>query len=222
MAYDLEEQEQLDTLKAWWKQYGNLVTWLLIIVLSAYAAWTGWNTYQSNQSTQASQLYDGLQKSMAAKDNAKVQRAASDLMEKFVRTSYAPMAALAAAKSAFEADDKKTAKTQLQWVIDHSSVDEYKTLAKIRLAGIALDEKAFDEGLSLLAGDFSAEFAGDVADRKGDIYYAQNKLIEARVAYQAALSQMSEKNPGRQLIQIKLDAIGGAAENKLATNAAGK
>lgn len=222
MAYDLEEQEQLDTLKAWWKQYGNLITWLLIIALSAYAAWTAWNTYQSNQSVQASQLYDELQKSMAAKDNVKVQRAASDLMEKFARTSYAPMAALAAAKSAFEADDKKTAKMQLRWVIDHSAVDEYKMLAKIRLAGITLDEKAFDEGLSLLAGDFAAEFAGDVADRKGDIHLAQNKLTEARAEYQTALNKMSEKNPGRQLIQIKLDAIGGAAESKVATNAAGK
>lgn len=222
MAYDLEEQEQLDTLKAWWKQYGNLITWLLIIVLSGYAAWTGWKNYQNAQSSQASQLYDELQKSIVAKDNVKVQRAANDLIEKFTRTSYAPMAALSAAKSAFDSNDLKTAKSQLRWVVDHSSVVEYKALAQLRLAGIALDEKAYDEGLTLLSGEFPAELAGNVLDRKGDLYLAQNKVHEARVAYQASLEKIKDKNPGRKLIQIKLDAIGGSVENNVATNAVGK
>jgi predicted negative regulator of RcsB-dependent stress response len=210
MAYDLEEQEQIDTLKAWWKQYGNLVTWLLIICLTAFAGWTYWNNYQSGQAMQASQLYEELQKAAQAKDNTKVQRAASDLIDKFGRTAYAPMAALSAAKSAFDANDLKAAKARLQWVIDQGS-EEYKALAGIRLAGIALDEKAYDDGLKLLAGDFPAEFAGEVADRKGDIYTAQNKIAEARTAYQTALEKTNEKNPGRQLIQLKLEAIGGTA-----------
>ena len=222
MAYDLEEQEQIDTLKAWWKQYGNLVTWLLIVALSSYAAWTGWRNYQVGQSTQASQLYDELQKAILAKDNAKVQRAATDLIEKFTRTSYAPMAALSAAKSAFDLNDLKTAKSQLHWVIDHSSVEEYKALARIRLAGIALDEKAYEEGLTLLAGEFPAELAGNAFDRKADIYVAQNKLVDARTAYQVALEKIKDKNPGRQLIQIKLDALGGAIESKVAANVGAK
>ncbi|MFZ6644253.1 YfgM family protein [Undibacterium sp. TJN25] len=217
MAYDLEEQEQLDTLKAWWKQYGNLVTWLLIICLTAFAGWTYWNNYQSGQALQASQLYEELQKAAQAKDNAKVQRAAGDLIDKFGKTAYAPMAALSAAKSAFDANDLKAAKARLQWVVDQSGSDEYKALAGIRLAGIALDEKAYDEGLKLLAGDFPAEFAGEVADRKGDIYTAQNKMTEARTAYQTALEKTNEKNPGRQLIQLKLEAIGGTAAAKVAS-----
>jgi predicted negative regulator of RcsB-dependent stress response len=218
MAYDLEEQEQLDTLKAWWKQYGNLVTWLLLIVVSVYAAWTGWNSYQISQSTQASQLYEEVQKSVLAKDNAKVQRAATDLMEKFSRTAYAPMAALSAAKSAFELGDLKTAKIQLRWVVEHGRVEEYKSLAKIRLAGIALDEKAYDEGLSILSGDFSFGFSASVEDKKGDIYFAQNKIADARNAYETALKQLKEKNPGRQLIQLKLDSLGGSIDAKIAIN----
>ncbi len=216
MAYDLEEQEQLATLKAWWRQYGNLVTWLLTLVLAGYAAWTGWNYYQSNQTVQASQLYDELQKAVSAKDNAKVQRAAADMKEKFGRTPYAQMSALTAAKTAFDANDLKAAKAQLQWIVDHGTDDEYKAVAKIRLAGILLDEKAYDEGLKLLASDFSMAFAGVVADRKGDILVAQNKIADARVAYQLALEKMDEKNPGRQLVQLKLDAIGGAIDKAAA------
>lgn len=210
MAYDLEEQEQLASLKAWWKQYGNLVTWLLIIALAGYAAWTGWNTWQRNQSTQAAQLYEELEKAVAAKDNAKVQRAATDMADKFSRTAYAQMGALAAAKAAFDANDLKAAKAQLQWVADNGRDEEYKAVARIRLAGILLDEKAYDEGLKLLSGDFPAQFAGAVADRKGDILTAQNKIEDARAAYQLALDKTDQRNPGRQLIQLKLDAIGGA------------
>jgi predicted negative regulator of RcsB-dependent stress response len=210
MAYDLEEQEQLDTLKAWWKQYGNLVTWLLIVALAGYAAWTGWNTWQRNQSAQAALLYEELEKAVAAKDNGKVQRAATDLSDKFGKTAYAQMGALAAAKAAFDTNDLKAAKAQLQTVIDKGSDEEYKAVARIRLAGILLDEKAYDDGLKLLAGDFPAQFASAVADRKGDILTAQNKIEEARAAYKMALDKTDQKNPGRQLIQLKLDAIGGA------------
>jgi predicted negative regulator of RcsB-dependent stress response len=123
------------------------------------------------------------------------------------------MGALIAAKAAFDANDLKGAKTNLQWVIDHGKDDEYKAIAKIRLAGVLLDEKAYDDGLKLLAGDFPAQFAGPVADRKGDILVAQNKVEEARSAYQLALEKTDEKNPGRQLIQLKLDAIGGSAKS---------
>ncbi|MES2534990.1 MAG: tetratricopeptide repeat protein [Pseudomonadota bacterium] len=210
MAYDLEEQEQIDTFKAWWKQYGNLITWVLIIALTAYASWSGWKYYQRNQSAQASQLYDELQKAVVAKDNAKVQRAAADMQAKFARSAYAQMSALTAAKVAFDANDLKTAKAQLQWVSENGRDDEYKAIARIRLAGILLDEKAYDEGLKILATDMPPQFAGVVADRKGDILVAQNKLDEARAAYQQALEKTDQKSPGRQLIQLKLDAIGGA------------
>lgn len=211
MAYNLEEQEQLASLKSWWSRYGNMVTWIVIIALAAYAAWSGWNLYQRNQATQAGQLYEELQKGFAAKDDQKVQRAASDLESKFGKTAYAQMGALAAAKSAFDANDLKTAKSQLQWVVENGT-EEYKAIARLRLAGVLLDEKAFDEGLKLLEGQFPEAFAGAVADRKGDILVAQTKIDEARAAYKLALEKTDEKNPARQLIQIKLDAIGGAAK----------
>lgn len=211
MAYDLEEQEQLDSIKAWWAKYGNLVTWALIIALAAYAAWTGWNTYQAHQSGQASVLYEEQQKSFAAKDNAKVQRAASDIQDKFSGTAYAEMSALVAARSAFDANDIETAKKQLQWVIDHGRGKEYKAIAAVRLAGVLLDAKSYDEALKLLSADYPAQFAGAIADRKGDVLLAQGKRDEARAAYKLALEKSDAKDPGRQLIQIKLDAIGGEA-----------
>lgn len=210
MAFDLDEQEQLATLKDWWKKYGNLPTWVLVVALAAYAGWSSWNYYQHSQALQASQLYDELQKAASANDTSKVQRAAADIQQKFGRTAYAGMAALSAAKVAFDANDLNGAKEQLRWAVDHGADEDYRALARVRLAGILLDQKAYDDGLKVLAADVPAPFASAVADRKGDILVAQNKLDDARVAYQLALDKMDSQNPGLQLIQLKLDAIGGA------------
>lgn len=209
MAYDLEEQEQLASLKAFWNQYGNLLTWLAIIVLGSYAGYNYYNYYQRNQAAEASGLYEEMQKSLTAKDNAKVQRIAGDIESKYARSAYAQMSALAAAKSAFDANDLKTAKARLQWVIENGN-DEYQAVARLRLSGVLLDEKAYDAALKVLDGAVPPQFAGAVADRKGDVLLAQDKLAEARAAYQAALDAMDKKDPGRQLVQIKLEAIGGA------------
>jgi len=209
MAYDLEEQEQLATLKAWWAKYGNLTTWVVIAGLAAYSGWNGWNYYQRNQAAQASVLFDELQTAVNAKDNAKVARVAGDIEAKFGRTAYASLGALSAAKSFFEANDLKSAKAQLEWVVANGN-EEHKNIASIRLAGVLLDEKAYDAALKALAVAALPQFKSAVEDRKGDILAAQNKMEEARTAYKAALEAADKNNPGRQLIQLKLESIGGS------------
>jgi predicted negative regulator of RcsB-dependent stress response len=210
MAYDHQEQEQLDSFKAFWSRYGSIITWVLIVALGAYAGWNYWKSHQRNQSVEASALYDELQSAMIANDNAKVQRVAGDIRAKYDGTAYAQMAALGAAKGAFEANDLKTAKAQLQWVVDKGN-DEYKSIARIRLAGVLLDEKAYDEALKVLDGNVLPQFAAEANDRKGDVLVAQNKLKEAREAYVAAIAAMDASSPGRQVVVIKLESIGGTA-----------
>ena len=210
MAYDLEEQEQIATFKAFWSKYGNLITWVLIIALGSFAAYNFWNQHQRKSSVEASALYDTLTEAVIANDNAKAQRIAADIQDKFKRTAYAQMSALAAAKAAFEANDLKTARTQLQWVVDNGN-DEYQSVAKLRLAGVLLDEKNYDGAMKLLNEKFLPQFAAEVQDRKGDVLVAQNKIADARSAYVAALAAMGPKHPGSQLVRIKLEAIGGTA-----------
>lgn len=210
MAYDLEEQEQIASFKAFWSKYGNLITWVLIIALGSFAAYNFWNQHVRKQSVEASALYDELTDAVTANDNAKAQRVASDIQDKFKRTAYAQMSALGAAKTAFEANDLKTAKTQLQWVVDNGD-DEYQSVAKLRLAGVLLDEKNYDGAMKLLDGKFLPQFSAEVQDRKGDVLVAQNKIADARNAYVAALAAMGPKHPGSQLVRIKLEAIGGSA-----------
>jgi predicted negative regulator of RcsB-dependent stress response len=209
MAYDHAEQEQIDALKSWWNQYGGLVTWFLIAVLSVFIAWKAWGIYQAKQAGQASILFEEVQKAIQEKNQANVLRAVTDVQEKYSGTDYAQMATMLAAKNAFELNDLTAAKKLLMWVQEQGKTVEFKSLAKIRLAGILLDEKSYDEALKLLAGDFPSEFAGSVADRKGDILVAQNKIDEARAAYKTALEKGTVNNPDRQFIQLKLDGISG-------------
>lgn len=211
MAYDLDEQEQLENLKAWWAQYGNLVTWLVIVGLLAFAAWNGWQYWQRKQAAEASVLYETVQKAIQTRDVEKTKRATADLTEKFGGTTFASLSALQAAKVLADANDLAGAKAQLQWVMDRSKVDEYRQLARLRLAGVLLDEKAYDESLKLLSAEVPEGFAGVFAERKGDVLVAQNKLAEARDAYKLALEKTDAKQGApRQLIQYKLDALGGA------------
>ena len=82
-SLDLQEQEQLDALKAFWKQYGNLVTWVLILALGGFAAWNGWNWWQRDQGVKAGAMFDELDRAVAAGDAERAGRVFADLKEAF-------------------------------------------------------------------------------------------------------------------------------------------
>jgi predicted negative regulator of RcsB-dependent stress response len=208
MSYH-DEQESIESFKAWWAQWGNAATWVVLIALIAAAAWNGWNYWQRREAAQAAILYEQVQQAVATKNKADVARDAADMESRYGGTAYAQMTALAAAKALYEAGDTAGAKTQLQWAVDHAKDDEYKEIARLRLAAVLLDEKSYDAGLALLAGTPPEGFKGVVADRRGDLLAAAGKRDDARAAYQLALDSLAKNDTaGRQLIQFKLDALG--------------
>jgi predicted negative regulator of RcsB-dependent stress response len=140
-AYDLEEQEQLAEIKAWWKQYGNLVTGIVIAASIGVLAWQGWNWYQRNQAAQASAVYSVLQRAVLERDTQKTKVAAGELVEKYGATVYAQLGALTAAKALYESGDRKSAQAQLSWIAENGK-DEIKDLGRLRLAAVLLDEKS--------------------------------------------------------------------------------
>ena len=206
---DLEEQEQLDELKHFWKQYGNAITWLLIVVLSAFAAWNGYQQWVRSQATQAAGMYDEVERVVATGDVAMAERAFGDMKERFARTVYAQQAGLLLAKLAVDKSKPDVAKSVLTWVAEKSTDDGYAAIAKLRLAGLLIDEKAFDAALKLLEVSPPAEFVALFADRKGDVYTIQSKTTEAKSEYQKAYAAFDERSEYRRLVEIKLNALGG-------------
>lgn len=208
MSYH-EEQEQIENVKHWWKQYGNYVIWGLVVVMLAYGSWNLWRYWDRKQSAEAGVLYGELDTAVNAKDKTRVARIASDMESKFGGTVYAQMTALVAAKSLADAGDTAGAKAQLQWAVANAKDDQYKQLAKLRLAGVLLDEKAYDEGLKVLGDTPPEAFAGLFADRRGDLLVAQDKVADARAAYKLALDKLDKQDSSmRQFVQFKLDALG--------------
>jgi predicted negative regulator of RcsB-dependent stress response len=209
--YDLEEQEQIDTLRTWWKMYGNLVTGIVMAASLAVVGWQGWNWYQGGQSAKASAIYGVLEQAAATGDAQKVKAASGELAEKFGGTTYAALGAMLAAKQSFDAGDLKTAKTQLSWVAEHGK-NELRDLARLRLAAVQLDEQSYDEALKQLEGAHAGAFDARFLELKGDVLTAQGKKPDARTAYKAALEKMSDKqSAGRELLQQKLDSLGEAS-----------
>lgn len=211
MAYDLEEQEQLAQFKAWWQKYGNFLLTLVTLVLLAFAAYNGWRWYQREQARTAAGIYGQLEQAVQSNDVAKVQTLAASIIEHYGRTTYAVMGALQAAKLNAEAGDLPKAAEQLRWVIDRSGHDELAMIARVRLAGVLLDEKKYEEALQTLSFSAPVALLPAVLDRRGDIYAAQNKSAEARAAYTDALAKADAQHPLRAIIQLKLDALPPAA-----------
>lgn len=205
---DLEEQEQIDQLKHFWAQYGNLITWALIVVLGGFAAWNGWNWWQRSQSIKAAALYDEIERASSARDAEKIERALADMKDKFGGTSFAAQSAMLAAQSLFEAGKPDGAKAALTWVADSGSDDSYKALARLRLAGVHLQAQAYDEALKVLESPMPEAYAALAADRRGDVLMAQGKGEEAKAQYQTAWDSMSDRAEYRQLVQVKLASLG--------------
>jgi predicted negative regulator of RcsB-dependent stress response len=197
---DLEEQEQLEELKHFWKQYGNLISWILIAVLGSYAGWNGYQYWQRGQATQSSAMFDEVERAALDSDTSKLDRALADMKDKFASTTYAQQAALLAAKTYHDRGNIDAAKAALAWVAEKSSDPGYQAIARLRLAGELAQGKAYDEAAKQLAVSFPKEFVALAADRLGDIYLLQGKKVEAKA--------FEDQVEYRRLVEVKLNALG--------------
>ena len=208
-TYDLDEQERLDELKAWWKRWGNLTMIGLAVVIVAAAGWRYWQHRTVTQSFEAAAVYEKLTQLLAANDAKGAREAGAMLIDHYAGTAYAPRAALLLAKLNAGARDLKSAQSQLEWAAGNSKEPAVKDLARLRLAGVQLDQKQYDAALKTLTATHSDAFAPRFDDMRGDVLLAQGKTAEARTAYQDAYGKMAEDNPYRSVVELKLDALGG-------------
>lgn len=209
-VYDLQEQETIDDLKAWWTRWGTLVAAIVIAVAVAVVAIQGWRWWKSSQTEAAGALYSAVAAASRGEDPGKAKEAMATLADKYAGTGYAGRAALLRAKQLWNEGDKAGAKAQLTWVVDYASDDDLKQIARYRLAEALLDEKNYDEALKVLDAKHSDAYAGLYADLRGDALAAAGRREDARAAYQVALAKIDAKTAYRQFVQVKLDAMGGA------------
>lgn len=209
MAYDLEEQEKLDAIRQWWERYGTLIVTVIAVVALAFAGWRGWQWYEGNQARQAMGYFEALEAAATQPGDDSIERikaASQTLRDDFSSSGYASRGALVAASVFMKEKDYDGAREQLQWVIDKSKDAALVPLASLRLAGVLLEQKAYDDALKLVANAPDA-FEALYADRQGDILAAQGKKDEAKSAWVNAIEILGN-DPLTQIIQLKIDALG--------------
>lgn len=205
---DLQEQEQLEDLKAFWRRYGNLITWTLILALGGFAAWNGWNWVQRDQGFKAGAIYDELERAVQAGETDRAARIFGDLKERYPGTVWAAQGALLLARQQGGQDRSDDAAATLSWAAQQARDEPLKALAAVRLAGVHLDAARHDKALEALETVKSPDFKGLVADRRGDVLLAMGRPDEAVKAFQEAWTALPETLEYRSLVQAKLTALG--------------
>ena len=206
--YDLEEQEKLDALKAWWKDNGRAVLLAVIAFVVTVAAVQGWRHYKQSRAIAAANLYERLLEGARSKDSSKVQDAAAAIIKDHASSGYAALAALTAAKASVDAGNLAAAKGNLTWAAEHAPDEATRAIARLRLAAVLFDEKRYEEALQQLEAKHTESTAPLYAEMKGDVLTAQGKVGDARAAYKTALDRLPLGSEYRTLVQLKLDSLG--------------
>lgn len=209
MAYDLQEQEQIDALKGFWAQWGKLIGGAVLALSLGYVGYKGWHVYQRSQAEKAAVVFAQLDSELQAGQLAKVKATLTVLQGDYPASAQAAQAALLAARLAFEQQDLPFARSQLKWVIANAGDDAtLQAVARLRLATVLLDEKQYDAALAELATEHPATFDALFLDLKGDVLVARGDAAGAKDSYKAALAKAAPDAPARDFIQTKLDSLG--------------
>ena len=207
MSNYLSEQEQLDTIKKWWNQYGSALTTVILLIALSYAGWQWYKSTEEKRAVQASQSYEQLLSALSSQDDTQSNLLAERVITDFPKTIYADFASFTLAYNAVYHGALDDAKRYLQRVIDQSTVAEAKQIARIRLARILNEQQHYEQALELLSKVEYEALTAMIEEMKGDIYLAQGKLTEAKAAYQITLAQLSEAGVSSPLLQMKAQNV---------------
>lgn len=212
MAYDLEEQEKIDALKAWWERYGTVCMAVVLAAVAAFAGWRGWQWYESHQASQAMGYYEALEAAAGQQGDdavARIKAASTALRDEYSSSGYAARGVLVAAWALQERKDLDGAREQLEWLVRDGAVPAIQAVARLRLAGVLLAQKQYEPALAQLQGAAPEGFAALYADRRGDVLAAQGHADQAIQAWRDALKAFGT-DPAAQIVQLKIDALNGA------------
>lgn len=207
MTEYLTEQEQIQQIKNWVKQYGMTVLAGVALALVVTTAWHYWQDYRNKILSQASMAYDEMLTSRAQNNTESASAQAKKLLSKFPKTPYAQMAAFTLAREAVLKKNYPEAITQLNWILDKSSEHAVKEIARIRMARILIMQKKPDDALDILKKIDDKSFVGLVDEVRGDAYLAKQDNTSARQSYQVALTEIPNAETGRPILQMKYDDL---------------
>lgn len=203
----LTEQEQIEILKNWLKQYSFVIITGILIAVIATTSIRFWQQRQEKIYTHASAVYDEMISLRAQNDTQAASLQAQKLFRHYPKLVYGQMAALSLAKDAIAQENYTEAQHKLQWVIDKSSISGLREIARLRLARLLIAAEKPQEALTLLNTVDDLSFNGLIEETKGDAHLALNEKEKAREFYRLALKDLPHADVMRPLLQMKLDNL---------------
>lgn len=216
MSVHLSEEEQLEVMKRWWKDYGRTVVIAVLVAVIGYFGYTTWQDQKRQTAEKASMIYEELLKLVTVEpgkviadaDKATVTHLAGQLKEINSKSMYAHSAAFFLAKLAVEDNKLDAAASELKWVLSAKPDAATAQLARLRLARVLTAQKAYDEALAQLTPEPAAAFVADYAEARGDILKLKGDLDAARTSFEKALASIDPQQQERyMLLQMKVDDL---------------
>jgi predicted negative regulator of RcsB-dependent stress response len=202
------EQEQVEMLRKWMRDYGPTVIIGAVLGLAAIYGWRYWQSLENRKRETASAAYEEVLKQLSDKaKRAEGVKAGDKLVAEQGETVYADLTRLHLAKAAVEDNKLDEAAKHLRAVAEQPEHEALGHVARLRLARVLLSQNKADEALGLLGQAQPGDFRASYEELKGDIYKAQGKTAEARAAYQAAKAAKSAELPESKLLAMKLDDL---------------
>lgn len=203
----LTEQEQIQQLKNWIKQYGMTILIGIFIAIAITSAFRYWEYRHQKMLRHASAIFDEMIAMRAQNNTQGTLQQARKLLEHYTKTPYADMAALMLAREAVIKNNFKEALDQLEWVIHHSKQAPIRDIARIRAARILIAEKKPDDALSLLKGIEDNSFKGLANEARGDAWLSKNDTLSAKKAYELALQELPNAEVSRPILEMKVQNL---------------
>jgi predicted negative regulator of RcsB-dependent stress response len=206
----LSDKEQVERLRQWWRENG----WFLIggaaLGLLALYGYNQYFAYQDRQSEAAAVLYAAIQQESEDGDTAEAAARFAELRSEFPDHAYTHQAALLLASGeVVTAPD--AASEKLRFTMEQSGDPELAMIARLRLARVLAYREQYQEALALLEVPEPGQFAGRIAEIRGDIHAAQGATEAARTAYLEAMIASGGELLDRSFLQMKLADLPGAA-----------
>ncbi len=202
---DLSEKEQLEAMRAWWKENGRYVISGILLGVALLLGWNEWKDYQQTSRLEASALYETLAVEANDGDLDASEAAASNLYDNYASTTYAALARLAMAKLYMEQGRDQDAADALNALVSARGNSEVKMVGRLRLAKVYLYQDKHQEVVELLAGFEDSSFAARYDELLGDAYLALGQVESASAAYQRAmLDDVNAPTVDRALVQMKI------------------
>lgn len=203
MANYATDEEQLEAIKAWWRENGRSVVLGVVLALVGAGGWQGWQWYTDSQSAGAAAEYSYIQNQLPMGDVDTVIERAETLRADYAGTTYAVLGALAAARMQVRDNEWSAAADWLEWALDNADEASLQTLARTRLARVVAESGDAERALALL-DDAPTGWDGLYAEIRGDILTQSEDYEGAVAAYERALEaerQLTE----RQIVELKLN-----------------